>query len=218
MALSRPITPPNTISEADCDARLALNRNDVSALVAKADHRRDGRDNRAANAYYTAAIQVAASMASPSSQTIAQISHAQTAVAWLAEQFKQHLMDALTAAGYPRESQHPRFRQSLDMMLGVIERPPETHQYPQNPQMHYYPGTNYLQFADTREYHWVPKLEGQFPALQQEAKALLANRAGFTPYLQAETNRRRVIFMGWWKILTGARYIFGRTARRSKSI
>lgn len=192
--MALPDIPPETMSEADADLRLVTDRSDVLALIAKADHRRDGADSRAANAYYAAAIRIAA--ASPTSETANEVARARAAVAWLADLFKQHLLDALAAAGYPREKQHPRFRQSLDMMLGAAVRPPERRQYPQKPQMHFYPGTNYLQFADVSELDWVPKLEAQFPAMQKEALAVLADHAGFTPYLKTETNRPQGDFHG----------------------
>ena len=182
------------MSEADADSRLATDRSDVLALIAKADHRRDGGDNRAANAYYSAAIRIAA--VSPTVETANEVVRAQAAVVRLAELFKQHLLDALAAAGYPREKQHPRFRQSLDMMLGVVERPPERRQYPQKPLVHYYPGTDYLQFAETREYDWVAGLEAQFPAMREEALALLADHAGFTPYVKTDTRRPQGDFHG----------------------
>jgi aspartyl/asparaginyl beta-hydroxylase (cupin superfamily) len=193
---SAPFTPQETITEAEADARLTDNRADILALIAKADHRRDGGDNRAANAYYSAAVRIAASSPALNVETAAQVTRAQAAVGWLGEVFKQHLLGALTRAGYPRDKQHPRFRLSLDMMLGEAQRPPEHRLYPQTPLVHYYPGTDYLQFADVSEYQWVPKLEAQFPAMRAEALALLADHAGFMPYVKTDNKRPQGDFHG----------------------
>ncbi len=182
------------MSETAADARLAKDRSDVLALIAKADHRREGGDNRAANAYYSAAVRIASS--SQNTEITTELARAQAAIVSLGELFKQHLLDALEAVGYRREKQHPRFRMSLDMMLGEAERPPERRQYPQKPLVHYYPGTDYLQFADVGEYDWVPKLEAQFPAMRHEALALLADNAGFTPYVKTDTKRPQGDFHG----------------------
>lgn len=189
MALREPVTPAETMSEAEAEARLTANRFDVLALIAKADRRREAGDRRAANAYYTAALRTAAARP-PSDQAVqAQIRRADDAVQWLGEVFKQHLLDALDSAGYPREQQHSRFRLSLDMMLGATPRPPEHRQYPQKPMAHYYPGVDYLQFADTSSYDWLPPFEAGFPAMKAEALALLANHAGFTPYMKTSSSR-----------------------------
>lgn len=196
MSVPAPSTPVAIMTEAEADRRLGANRADISALIAKADHRRDAGDNRAANAYYAAGIRIATASPSLPDETAADVARAQDAVAWLAQVFKEHLLDALSAAGYPREKQHPRFRQSLDMMLGETERPPERRQYPQTPLVHYYPGTDYQQFADVGEYDWVPGLEAQFPAMKAEALALLADHAGFTPYVKTDTKRPQGDFHG----------------------
>ena len=191
-----PVTPSDVMSEIDADNRLSQNRADMLALVAKGDHRRDAGDNRAANAYYSAAVRIAASSPALNTETAAQTARAQAATIWLAAVFKQHLLDALGKAGYPRDKQHSRFRLSLDMMLGETERPPERRQYPQKPLVHYYPGTDYLQFANISEYDWVPQLEAEFPAMREEALALLADHAGFAPYVKTDTKRPQGNFHG----------------------
>ena len=195
-SISAPVTPPDVISEAEADKRLAKNRADIVALIAKADHRRAAGDNRAANAYYSAAIRIAGSSPSLNDETVAAVERAQAAVTWLGELFKTHLVNALADAGYPRVKQHPRFRLSLDMMLGDAERPPERRQFPQKPLVHYYPGTDYLQFVDLTGSEWVAALERQFPELKREALALLADNSGFAPYVKTDSRRPQGDFHG----------------------
>lgn len=70
MAAPEPITPPDQMSEADAEARLTLDRFDISAMVAKADHRREAGDRRAANPYYAAALRIAAARPSTDSAIV----------------------------------------------------------------------------------------------------------------------------------------------------
>ena len=189
MASPAPHTPPDLVTEAEAEARLTLDRFDISALVAKADHRREAGDRRAANAYYTAALRIAAARPTTDIQILSDVRRSEIAIQWLNELFKQALVDALQDAGFPREKQHPRFQKSLDMMLGVTERPPEHRQYPQKPMAHYYPDVDYLQFADTGKYDWVPKVESGFARMKEEALALLADHSCFTPYMKASGER-----------------------------
>lgn len=183
-----PITPQDTASEAEADTRLSQDRADIAALVAKADRRREAGDNRAANAYYKAAVSQYVSAGQPA-KVAALIGHAHGAMAWLGEIFKNHLLHQLAEAGYPPEKQHPRFRQSLDLMLGVVQRLPENRRYPQIPLNYYYPGTDYCMFADTSQMMWIAPLEASFPALRKEALALLADHEGFTPYVTSDRSR-----------------------------
>lgn len=196
MSLAAPVTPADSISETEADARLTLDRGDMLALIAKADRRREAGDNRAAQAYYAAALRLAATRPSLTGTPADAVRRAEAAIAWLGEIFRHHLLDSLATAGYPRESQHPRFRKSLDIMLGNAQRAAEYMQYPQIPLVHYYPDTRYLTFADTRDFEWVPRLEAAFPALRDEALALLADHDGFAPYVTADASRPQADYHG----------------------
>ena len=182
-------TPTGLPSEAESEARLNADRFDIIALIAKADHRREDGDNRAANAYYTAAVRTSAARPSSDPFIIAQVERANSAVQKLADLFRNHLLDALSARGFPRDQQHPRFRQSLDMMFGDVQRPPEYRQYPQKPMAHYYPEMTHLEFADTSGFDWVPKVEARFSEMQREALALLERHDGFQPYMKSAARR-----------------------------
>jgi Aspartyl/Asparaginyl beta-hydroxylase len=181
-------TPRNTISEAESEARLTHDRTDVLALVAKADHRRDAGEHRAANAYYAAAVQLGGSK-QLDHKAEAELLRAQAAINWLADVFKHHLLTNLAKAGYPRETLHPRLRKSLDIMLGATPRSPEYREYPQKPVTHFYPDTDYLMFADTSSYDWVPRLEAEFAPLREEAMSLVMGHDSFTPYIKIDKNR-----------------------------
>ena len=184
-----PQTPPGSITEAEAETRLTADRFDILALIAKADHRREDGDRRAANAYYNAAVRTAAARPPSAPPVIEQVERASRAVQWLGDVFRNHLLESLRKKGFGRDQQHPRFAQSLDMMFGDVQRPPEYRQFPQKPMAHYCPDMPHLEFADTRQFDWVPKLERNFPALQDEAIKLLERHDGFQPYMQAAAGR-----------------------------
>jgi aspartyl/asparaginyl beta-hydroxylase (cupin superfamily) len=188
--LSRePQTPPGSITEAEAESRLTADRFDILALIAKADHRREDGDRRAANAYYNAAVRTAEARPPSDPFVIAQVERASRAVLWLADIFRNHLLDSLNAKGFGRDRQHPRFARSLDMMFGDVQRPPEYRQFPQKPMAHYYPGMAHLEFADTSQFDWVRKLEAQFPVMQREALEILQRHDGFQPYMKSDAAR-----------------------------
>jgi hypothetical protein len=189
MSSVEPKTPAGFPSEAEADARLTADRFDIIALIAKADRRREAGDRRAANAYYSAAIRSAAARPSSDPAVATEIARANVAVTWLADLFRQTLLDGMRAAGFTRELQHPRFRQSLDMMFGDVQRPAEYRQFPQKPMAHYYPDMAHVEFADTNAWDWVAQLEAVFPDMQREALALLAQHDGFQPYMKLANAR-----------------------------
>jgi hypothetical protein len=186
-SVAEPAIPPGTISESEADRLLTVDRGNVAALIAKGDRRREAGDHRAAQAFYSAGVRAFA--ARPDASLGTRIRDAEQALAWLGEEFKQHLLSSLEGAGYPDERLHPRFRRSLEYMLGNAQRPAEYRAYPQKPLNYYYPDTDYCMFADVAECEWVAALEGRFPAFREEAIALLADHQGFTPYMTADRSR-----------------------------
>ncbi|MGB5076596.1 MAG: aspartyl/asparaginyl beta-hydroxylase domain-containing protein, partial [Sphingorhabdus sp.] len=187
-----PEIAPGQMSEAEAEKRLTRDRSDILAMIAKADHRLLRGDNRAANAYYTAAIGLAGRTPHARPDIVNEVARARDAIAWLGELFKQHLLTGLDRAGFPPSMQHPRFRKSLDMMLGAAPRPPENRQYPQRPLAHYYAETDYFEFANTSTYDWVPLLGNHFAEMKAEALALLSDHGAFTPYVKTDTARPQV--------------------------
>jgi len=177
------------MTEGAAETRLAKDRFDILALIAKADHRLRDNDRRAANGYYAAAVRTAAARPSSDPHVNDEVERAQDAVQKLSHLFRDHLLQELKLAGFPRERQHPRFRRSLDMMFGFEQRPQENRAFPQRPMAHYYPDMEYVQFADMADYEWVTMLEARFADMQKEALALLAQRDGFQPYMKATSGR-----------------------------
>jgi aspartyl/asparaginyl beta-hydroxylase (cupin superfamily) len=84
----------------------------------------------------------------------------------------------------------------LEMMLGERERKPEFRRYPQTPLVFYYPDMPHVEFADPADFAWGRAVEAAYPAMREEAEALLGDHASFRPYVKAATNRPQGDFHG----------------------
>ncbi|MEQ1931675.1 MAG: aspartyl/asparaginyl beta-hydroxylase domain-containing protein [Parvularculaceae bacterium] len=174
--------PEPAIGEAEAEERLRRNRSDLVAMLAKADHRFRAGDHRAASAFYKACNRLAA-------QSGGESDRAEAMSAWLDKRFRDHLLDRLDAGGFDRRSRHPRFQKSLDIMFGEAAREPVYEQFPQVPQLYFYPDLPHVEFTDIGGLQWVMALEAQFPSMRAEALALLEGKADFRPYVRQTAAR-----------------------------
>jgi aspartyl/asparaginyl beta-hydroxylase (cupin superfamily) len=184
-----PPVPQPRLSEGDIEQRLATDNTDFVAIMAKADHRFHANDHKAANAFYRAAVRLAQQNGTSSAGMARDAQRAGAMTAWFDQLFKDHLLGALDAAGFTKANRHPRFQKSLEMMLGERERPPEYQRFPQTPLVYYYPDLPYVQFVDVAEYDWREAFEAQYPAMREEALALLGGEADFRPYIKTDKQR-----------------------------
>jgi aspartyl/asparaginyl beta-hydroxylase (cupin superfamily) len=175
--------PP--ISEVEAETRLRTDRHDMFALISKADHRFLNGDHRAANSFYTAITRAPSSI----SMDPALLQRARTMADWLAEKFKDHMLQSLDSQGFHKTARHPRFQKSLEIMLGLRERSPVTQRYPQMPLLYFYPDLPYTQFADPAAFAWRAPLESAFSKMRQEAESLLEAADDFRPYIKTNTMR-----------------------------
>jgi aspartyl/asparaginyl beta-hydroxylase (cupin superfamily) len=74
-------------------------------------------------------------------------------------------------------------------MFGARQRAPAYEEYPQVPQLYYYPDLPHVEFADLRGMRWVAALEAHFEAMREEALALLEGNADFRPYVRQTAAR-----------------------------
>jgi aspartyl/asparaginyl beta-hydroxylase (cupin superfamily) len=184
-----PPVPTPAISESESEQRLSANHSDFVAIMAKADHRFHSGDHRAAAAFYRSAVRLAQQTGTTSSGMARDAQRAAAMGAWFDERFKQHLLASLDKAGFTKNNRHPRFQKSLEMMLGERPRPPAFERFPQTPLVYYYPDLPYVQFADVSGYDWREAFEAAYPAMQEEALALLGGEADFRPYIKANKER-----------------------------
>ncbi len=184
-----PPIPVPPFSEAEAESRLSGHPNDVQALLAKADHRFQAGDHRAAAAFYAAVVKYVQQSGASSAGMARDARRAEAMGLFFQQRFRDYLLEALDSAGFTRSNRHPRFQKSLEMMLGERERPAEYRRFPQTPLVYYYPDLPYVDFAECSGLDWVQALEAEFPAIRKEASQLLEGNVDFRPYIQ--TNRQR---------------------------
>ncbi len=173
------------ISEAEAEQRLTQNRFDVPALVAKADHRFLAGDHRTAASFYAFAARCAAQQ-DPNEGAA---ERARAMRGWLADHFQHHILESLKSAGFPRSDWPPRFSKALAIMFGERQRDLVFEQFPQMPNIFFYPDLAYVDFADPSLFPWRSGLEARFRELRDEASALLADTADFSPYVSRTADR-----------------------------
>lgn len=153
------------------------------ALVMQGElHSRDG-DDRAAIGWYDQAIGVAEQMQGLPADLVARLQRADGERQAIRARFTTAMHGALAAAGVASDAAGPRFAESLEILSG--QRQP----YLQEPTNFYYPGLPQRAFYEREDFAWVPALEAAMPAIRAEAEAVLADRAGVAPYVEAPPGR-----------------------------
>ncbi|MDZ4139840.1 MAG: aspartyl/asparaginyl beta-hydroxylase domain-containing protein [Erythrobacter sp.] len=178
--------PDPAFDEAEADRRLESNRRDVEAMMAKADNRMRAADYRAANAYYG---QIARLAAAGVSVAHGDLNRARDATLWLAERFRLAILEGLAARGVDQANMHPSFAKSLAIMFGQEPRAAEFIQYPQSPNLYFYPDLPHVEYADAADHGWVKAVEAQTDTILAEAQVLLAQGKGFGPYVKTDRQR-----------------------------
>lgn len=178
--------PDPTIAESEADQRLAANRNDIEATLAKADHRMLATDYRAAAAFYGAVGRLAGSGIAIEREKLLR---ARDAALWLDRRFGEILFEGLEKAGLGPGQRHPRFQKSIEIMVGQRQREPVYTRFPQLPQSYFYPELPQVDFADAAGGSWREAVEAVTPAAISEAELLLADPANFRPYVQQTSVR-----------------------------
>jgi len=187
LADNAPAVPAPEADEVAADARLARDRFDIAALIDKADHRFLAGDHRSAAAFYAFAVKCGTR--EPSAAGPALMERAREMHTWLGERFRHHILTGLESAGFAERAWPERFRAAVQIMFGERQRDLVYERYPQVPQLFYYPGLPYVDFADAAAFPWREQLEAQFPAIRDEAAALLRNTADFAPYVARSPDR-----------------------------
>ena len=183
MAIDR---PDPLYDEAAADRRIAADRGDILATLAKADNRMLARDYRAASAFYGAVGRLAGG-GTPIERS--ELLRARDAALWLDQRFGEVLQDGLSAAGLDPAQRHPRFQKSLEIMMGQRPRDAVFTRFPQMPQSYFYPDLPQVDFADRAAGPWRSEVDLQTATILTEAQVLLADPASFLPYVQQTTER-----------------------------
>ena len=178
--------PTPEMTEAEADRRLASDRNDFEAMLAKAENLLRQQDHRAASAYFGAAAQIGQKTPGVPPDRLLRI---RDAMQWIEARYLDHIYASLKAAGHPEQDWHPRFRRSLEIMTGKRLRDPPGEAFPQLPTAFYYDGLPYFEFADAGAFAWRESVEAATDAIRDEAQALLRTDGTFGPYVKKATDR-----------------------------
>jgi hypothetical protein len=181
------------IGEAQIDALLQREPRNIEALVKKGEFRADDGDDRAAAAFYKAALSAAAAAQPLPISLRPVIERAQAGMARCEARFEAHVDAALATAGFPPEHRPLRFQESLDLMRGKRTTVLEL----QQPTSYFFPGLPQRRYYERSELPWAGEIEAAAPAMIEELRAYLSAGAdGFSPYMVNDPSRPRSEFHG----------------------
>ncbi len=143
---------------------------------------RDG-DDRAAVGWYGRALDAAQLYQQLPPDLVQRLARAKAEVGAIQGRFAATMHRALADAGIDRAAAGDRFGECLSILAGQAQ--PQL----QQPTNFYFPGLPQRAFYDPAEFDWTAALEARMPAIRAEAEAVLADRAGVAPYVEAPKDR-----------------------------
>jgi aspartate beta-hydroxylase len=179
--------------EAEVDALLEREPRNIAALVRKGELRASSGDDRAAAAFYKAALRAAAAAQPLPGSLRAAIERAQTGLVRCEAAFEAHTESALAAAGFPPGRRPPRFQESYELMRGLREAQLQL----QQPTSYYFPGLPQRRYYERSELPWASQIEAAAPVIKEELLACLAaGEDAFSPYMVSDSSRPRSDYHG----------------------
>lgn len=163
------------------DGALAAEPGLFPALLARGELAAARGDDRSATSFLALALTRAPAQPSPALQE--RLARASRTIAAAQERFDRHLSAQLGEAGIDTKSSPPRFREALDILTGRAEV------QIQQPTSFLYPGLPQTAFYDPAGFPWAAEIERRAPAMRAELEALLADEAGFAPYVEGDPTR-----------------------------
>lgn len=164
------------------DQVLAVDRGNLWALTMKGDLLQSAGDDRAAGAWYQAALDQAARLGAQPPEMAARLERARDAIGAAGRRYEAHLRATLAAAGVDGAGL-PHFDEAIAIMAGA--KPVQL----QRPTSFYYPALPNIAFYDTGGIDWIARLEAAAPAMRAEAEAVLADPDGVSPYVERQADR-----------------------------
>jgi aspartyl/asparaginyl beta-hydroxylase (cupin superfamily) len=168
------------------DRVLALDPRSLRALLLKGELVLTGGDERAAAAFFQAALQVAGSGSAPPADLAQALQRAQAHVERLAGSFEQTVLNHLASSPVWNRQPSARFSMSLDLLLGKKQL------YLQAPRLYCFPGLPHIQYFERSLFPWMDALEAATDSIRDELLAVMDRPAGFAPYLESDPSRPAV--------------------------
>jgi hypothetical protein len=166
------------------DALLAQQPGHIGALLMAGDLVA-GADQRAASAYYQAALANASRVAPQSIPAAmnADLRRAQEFLTSAAGSYEAHLIDRLEAGGISPTSSIPRVRHAIDLLTGKREI------FLQRPSSFYFPGLPQIEFFEREQFAWLPEIEAATATMQAELNGVMTADGDFAPYVETRPGR-----------------------------
>lgn len=154
----------------------------LPALILTGELKARSGDDRAANSFFQAALNQAATMSDLPPALHPMLTRAQEFIAQTQKRFESHLFEQLGKSGLTTEG---RVGTAIDLLLGKKQL------YLQEPSSFYFPGLPQRQFYERDEFDWLAEAEATVPAMRDELSAVLADGKDFAPYVEASADRPR---------------------------
>ncbi len=183
LAQARAALGDRTGTGAALDQALALAPKDLRALLAKGDFVAASGDQRAASAFYGAALQYMPRYNTLAPQLQEGLRRAQEATQKLARELEDYVRAALEAKGAASPNAPARFRDAVDIVFG------RKRIYLQQPKYLYYPGLSHVEFYDRAAFPWLDAVEAATADIRDELARVIG--PGFQPYVEIIPDRPR---------------------------
>ena len=180
-------------SEAEIDAQLEREPRNIAALVAKGELRSSAGDERAAAAFYKAALSAAQAVGQLPMSLKPAVDQALKGLAKAEQGFLEQLEQSLARSGFGLGQRPPRFQHAIDLMLGRAHEELQL----QRPTSFYYPGLPQRRYFEPSEFPWAKQMEAAAAAIRDEILAEMGQGGGrFSPYVVNNPDRPRSSYHG----------------------
>lgn len=162
---------------------LSKNKRDLRALLGMGQIKAEQGDDRAANSFYKAALNMVGIGAAVPDELKSGLKEAEKFLSGAQGRFETYLLSRLENAGLGGDDAPLPVRHALDLLMGRKEI------FYQKPSMFYYPGMPQRQFYERHEFPWLSDFEAMIPDLKQELQSVLSENGSFSPYVESNPNR-----------------------------
>ena len=171
--------------EAALQKLLAIDKRHLAALLLMGELKARQNDDRAANGFYKAALNMVSVGAKVTDDLRPKLKQAEDFLAGAHGRFEDFLLRKLGEAGLQGDDTPKPVSNAIDMLMGRREI------FHQKPSMFHYPGMPQREFYERREFPWLEHLEAAIPDMKDELAAVLAKTQKFSPYVESIANRPR---------------------------
>lgn len=165
------------------DKLLAEQPRHVRALVMKGDLMARRSDQRAAQSFYSLAVNVADAAGQLPPNLVAEVERARQELRAGANNYRQHLETYLEQRGFQPGHIGHRVERALSILNG------DAQVYLQQPTSFYFPGLPQIQFYEREQFGWAEAIEAATPVIREELLAVLGEGVEFPPYVENDPNR-----------------------------